>query len=296
MMIKIDWLRFAITASLVATIVFTRPASSATPIFAGSEVVQFESVSFTYTPSPFRVKQAKKQGIPVEVKTEPSVSLTGYLARPAGEEPRPAIILLHPCFGISRAEEMWSDRLVSWGYVVLSVDSFTPRGFDNICDGRVGGGGETTPWRRALDAYGAKQYLSTRPFVDSARIAVMGMSHGGWTVLEIIKRSTSESLAMKPFQAAIAFYPICSVPEPINTPSLILTGDMDQWTPAVLCEPYLDKLQPQHEISMKVFAGAYHGFDIVGVDTIDTGYIVRYNQKAADEAFRMSREFLEEWL
>ena len=293
MMIRFVWLRFAITASLVAMIVFTRTASSAAPIFAGSEVVQFESVSFTYTPSPFKVKQAKKLGIPVEVKTEPSVSLTGYLARPAGEEPRPAIILLHPSFGISKAEEMWSDRLVSWGYVVLSVDSFTARGKSNISDGSQG---YVRPWARALDAYGAKQYLSTRPFVDSARIAVMGFSHGGMSVLEVIKQSTSEGLAMKPFQAAIAFYPLCSVPEPINTPSLILTGDMDQWTPAVLCEQYLEKLQPQHEISMKVFAGAYHGFDIVGLDTIDTGYIVRYNQKAAAEAFRMSREFLEKWL
>jgi len=293
MTIKIDWLRFAITASLVAIIVFARTASSADPIFAGSEVVEFESVSFTYTPSPFKVKQAKKLGIPVEVKTEPSVSLTGYLARLAGEEPRPAIVLLHPCFGISKAEEMWSDRLVSWGYVVLSVDSFKTRGFDNICDSSQG---YVSPWARALDAYGAKKYLSTRPFVDSARIAVMGMSHGGNSVLEVIKQSTSEGLAMKPFQAAIAFYPLCSVPEPINTPSLILTGDMDQWHPAVLCEQYLDKLQPQHEINMKVFAGAYHAFDIVGLDTIDTGYIVRYNQKAADEAFRMSREFLEERL
>jgi len=240
MMIKIVWLRFAITASLVATIVFARPASSAAPIFAGSEVVEFESVSFTYTPSPFKVKQAKKLGIPVEVKTEPSVSLTGYLARLAGEEPRPAIVLLHPCFGISKAEEMWSDRLVSWGYVVLSVDSFKTRGFDNICDSSQG---YVSPWARALDAYGAKKYLSTRPFVDSARIAVMGMSHGGNSVLEVIKQSTSEGLAMKPFQAAIAFYPLCSVPEPINTPSLILTGDMDQWHPAVLCEQYLESPQ-----------------------------------------------------
>jgi dienelactone hydrolase len=173
------------------------------------------------------------------------------------------------------------------------VDSFTARGKSNISDGSQG---YVRPWARALDAYGAKQYLSTRPFVDSARIGVMGMSHGGMSVLEVIKQSTSEGLAMKPFQAAIAFYPLCSVPEPINTPSLILTGDMDQWNPAVLCEQYLDKLQPQHEISMKVFAGAYHAFDIVGLDTIDTGYIVRYNQKAADEAFRMSREFLEERL
>ena len=296
MTIKIDWLCLAMTASLVTMIVFTRTASSAAPIFTGSEVVEFESVSFTYTPSPFRVKQAKKLGIPVEVKTEPSVSLTGYLARPAAEEPRPAIVLLHPCFGISKAEEIWSDRLVSWGYVVLSVDSFTPRGFDYVCDGQIGGGSTTTPWRRALDAFGAKRYLSTRSFVDAARIAVIGMSHGGWTVLETIKQSTSEGLAMKPFQAAIAFYPMCSEPEPINTPSLILTGDMDQWTPAVLCEQYIDKLQPHHEISMKVFAGAYHGFDIAGIDTIDAGHIVRYNQKAADEAFRMSREFLEERL
>ncbi len=75
----------------------------------------------------------------------------------------------------------------------------------------------------------------------------MGMSHGGWTVLETIKQSTSAGLAMQPFQTAIAFYPLCSEPEPINTPSLILTGDMDQWTPAVLCEQYLDKLQSQHE-------------------------------------------------
>jgi dienelactone hydrolase len=286
-------LRLVITTSIATAIVFAETAYSADSIFSDAEVVEFESVSFTYTPSPFRVRQAKKLGIPVEIKMEPSVSLTGYLARPAGEEPRPAIVLLHSCFGISKAEEMWSDRLVSWGYVVLSVDSFKPRGFDNICDASQG---YVSPWGRALDAYGAKQYLSTRPFVDSARIAVMGMSHGGNSVLEVIKQSTSEDLAMKPFQAAIAFYPLCSEPEPIITPSLILIGDMDQWTPAVLCEQYLDKLQSQHEISMKVFAGAHHAFDIVGLDTIDTGYIVRYNQKAADEAFRMSREFLEERL
>ena len=296
MTITNEMLRLVITTGIATAIIFAETAFSADPIFVDAEVVEFDSVSYTYTPSPFKIKQAKKLGQTLEVKIEPSVSLTGYLARPAGEGPRAAIVLLHPCFGISRAEEMWSDRLVSWGYVVLSVDSFKPRGFDNICDGRVGGGGETTPWRRALDAYGAKQYLSTLSFVDADRVAVMGMSHGGWTVLEIIKRSTSERLAMKPFQAAIAFYPLCSEPEPINTPILILTGDKDQWFPAVICEQYLDKLQPQHEIRMKVFAGAYHGFDIVGLDTIDTGHIVRYNQKAADEAFRMSRKFLEERL
>ena len=298
MTIKIDWLRFTITASLVATIVFTRTALSADPIYVDAEAVEFESASYTYPPSPFKVKQAKKLGIAVEVKTEPSVSLTGYLARPAGEEPRAAIVLLHTCAGISEHEEMWSKRLVDWGYVVLSVDSFKPRGNENICDGRVGN--YVGPWARALDAYGAKQYLSTRSFVDSARIAVMGMGDGGMTVLEAIKQSISKGLAMKRFQAAIAFYPLCSVPEPfgpepINTPIMILTGDKDSWTPMELCEQYADKLHSENEIELKVFAGAYHAFDHPGID-IDTGHIVRSHPEAASEASQIAREFLQKRL
>ena len=293
MTLKNEMLRVAIATSLFAAIVFAETAFGADPIYVDAEVVEFESVSFTYTPSPFRVKQAKKLGKPVEAKIEPSVSLTGYLARPAGEESRAAIVLLHTCFGISEHEEMWSKRLVAWGYVVLSVDSFKPRGKEHICDGRVGN--YVGPWVRALDAYGAKRYLSTRSFVDPARIAVMGMSHGGMTVLEAIKQSTSEGLGMKPFQAAIALYPLCSVPEPINTPTLILSGSEDSWTPAELCEEYVDKLQPQHEITLKVFAGAHHAFDHPGID-MDTGHIVRSNPQAAAQASKMSREFLQDRL
>jgi len=299
MKIRNDLSHAAITAGLVAAIVFAETAFSADPIYVDAEIVEFDSASYTHPPSPFKVKQAKKLGIPVEVKTEPSVSITGYLARPVDEEPRAAIVLLHTCAGISEHEEMWSERLVEWGYVVLSVDSLTPRGLDYTCDGRVGH--YVGPWARALDAYGAKQYLSTRSFVDSAHIAVMGMSHGGMTVLETIKQSISEGLAMKPFQAAIAFYPLCRVPEPfgpepINTPILILTGDKDIWTPVELCEQYAGKLDSQNEIELKVFAGAYHAFDHPGIDIVELGYIVRSHPEAAAEATQMTREFLQERL
>jgi dienelactone hydrolase len=273
MMIKNDLLCVTFTASLVAALVFIKPAFAADPIYLEAEAVEFESASYTYTPSPFKVRQAKKLGIPVEIKTEPAISLSGYLAKPLAEEPRAAIVLLHTCNGLSEHEEMWSKRLVDWGYVVLSVDSFTARGLDYTCDGRVGH--YVGPWARALDAYGAKQYLSTRSFVDSARIAVMGMSHGGNTVLETIKQSISEGLAMKPFHAAIAYYPHCGKPESINAPTLILT---------------------QNEISLKVFADAYHAFDHPGIDIVELGYIVRSNPEAAAEARQITREFLDEWL
>jgi dienelactone hydrolase len=283
-----------IAACLLGASLCTEIAGAGGPIYTDAQVVEFESASFTYTPSPFKVKQARKLGKTVEVSIEPSVPLFGYLVKPEGEEPRPAVVLLHTCAGISEHEEMWSRRLVSWGYVVLTADSFTPRGFEYTCDSR--GGAHVGPWRRALDAFGAKRFLSTLSFVDSDRIAVMGMSHGGMTVMKTIMQSTSAGLAMKPFQAAIAFYPLCSTTELTNTPTLILTGSKDSWTPAELCEEYIEKLQPGHEISLHVFEGAHHAFDHPNIDTIDAGYIIRSDPEAAARASQLSHDFLREQL
>ena len=71
---------------------------------------------------------------------------------------------------------------------------------------------------------------------------------------------------------------------------------MDSRTPAELCEQYLDKLQHQHEITLKVFAGAHHLFDHPGIDGVDAWYIVRSHPEAAAEASQMAREFLEKRL
>lgn len=293
MTIKNDLSRAAITTCLLATIVFAERVFSADPIYVDAEVVAFESASYTHPPSPFKVKQAKKLGIPAEVKIEPSVSIAGYLARPVGEEPRAAIVLLHTCAGISEHEEMWSERLVDWGYVVLSVDSFSPRGAKYICEARDGW---TTPWSGALDAYGAKRYLSTRPFVDPTRIAAMGVSHSGTTILEIIKQSTSTGLGMKPFGAAVALYPLCGEPEPIDTPTLVLIGGADNKTPADQCVQYLDRLQRPHEMTLKVFPGAHHVFDHPGIDFKVLGTIVRSDPEAATQAIQITREFLNDRL
>lgn len=84
-----------------------------------------------------------------------------------------AVVLLHGCGGDADGlDRNWGVRLQSWGYAVLTVDSFTPRGMTNSCHGG-------TPAARLFDAYGALHFLSSLPSIDPARIAVMGFSEGG---------------------------------------------------------------------------------------------------------------------
>jgi dienelactone hydrolase len=72
-------------------------------------------------------------------------SLLGYLARPdAGLSailgsrsnpggPYPAVVVLHGCGGISSHSAGIADRIGSWGYVALTVDSLGPRGMTSRC-------------------------------------------------------------------------------------------------------------------------------------------------------------------
>ncbi len=282
-----------VAIGLIGLVVCANVSFGARPVFQGARQVQFDSLPYTYPPSPFKVKRAKKLGIPVEVETEPSVRVTGYLVKPDGEGPYPAIVLMHGCAGIWEWDEVWSDRLVGWGYVVLVVDSLTPRGQTYQCDGR---GSPVAPWSRALDAYGAKMHLLTLSVVDPTSIAVFGMSHGGMAVLEIIKRATSKGLAITPFQAAVALYPLCGEPEAINTPTLVLIGGKDNWTPADQCVRYVDLLQQPQQMTLRVFPNAHHVFDHPGADFEELGNTLRYDPEAAELAIGMIRDFLNERL
>jgi dienelactone hydrolase len=123
------------------------------------------------------------------------------------------------------------NRLQRWGYVSLLVDSFKPRGEENICS--PGQSHTIQPSRRAKDAFGAKLYLESLPYVDPNRIAVMGWSHGGMATLEAVQINVPSS---GPFQAAVAFYPYCTRMYILNSPLMVMIGEKDDWTPAQKCK------------------------------------------------------------
>ena len=226
--------------------------------------------------------------------------LVGYLARPdaglsgltAGAGKRadsyPAIVVLHGCGGISSHSIALADKLGSWGYVALTIDSLGPRGIISACGGGIGG-------TQAFDAYAALRYLGQQEFVDPARIAVLGQSMGGGAALAAVDRDLSAQYFAERFRAAIAYYPGC-IPLPrFTAPVLILIGDADDWTPAERCRDMVRHARPDSApIAMTVYPGAHHAFDVAWLrpGRSSFGHWLEYNEPAAEDAEKKVRAFL----
>jgi dienelactone hydrolase len=220
--------------------------------------------------------------------------LTGNLTKPHGDGPFGAVVLLHGCSGIDSLNDMWAERLKEWGYVTLAVDSLGPRGESDIC----GKPHRVPPNIRAKDAHAAKSYLAGLPFVDSNRIAVMGMGHGGWTTLYAVRNPWYAEVKQRsdPFRAAVALYPYC--PNKLarcDAPLLILIGELDAHVSAELCQNMKKTWMAgdtQHEVILKVYPGAFHCFDYEGMNKIFMGRRMQYDKVAAADAIIQVKNFL----
>ncbi len=236
----------------------------------------------------------------VELETPLSASqpLQGFLREPDGAGPSPAVVLLHSCAGNWRElDERWARRIASWGYVTLTVDSFGPRGLRNTCT-------SNGPVDLAFDAYRALDFLARKPFVDPARVAVLGFSQGGWLTLTSVEHGVVEKVARHKFRAAVAFYPPCKgFKDDMTVPTLILVGELDDWTPAAECRSMAEGRDDYGisrtkgdgaPISLIVYPGAYHAFDIpsLGNGVQYLGHHLQFDQAAADQSVDDLRKFL----
>lgn len=227
-----------------------------------------------------------------------SLMLKGYLRRPAGAGPFPAVVLLPGCNGVAEPlDQNWGVRLAEWGYLTLTVDSVSPRGLKNIC----GGGGRPD---MQFDAYRALDFLAGKEFVDAKRAAVLGFSYGGFLGLSAIENGPVEQAAKNRFAAAAAFYPRClGIKGPMTAPSLILIGEKDDWTPVDECRKLASG---QDDVGMSrpkdfgvplkliVLADAYHAYDVPWLEKPVSyfGHHLVYNKTATEQSSEALREFL----
>ena len=224
--------------------------------------------------------------------------LTAELYRPAGAGPFPAIVLAHPCNGVSQHTAIWGRLLASWGYVTLAPDSFGPRGEKGVCGrGRVVSGQV-----RVADVAGALDWLNAQPFVRHNTIGLIGHSHGGWTTMRAVQANFG--LAQRGLRAAVAYYPFCSAQfdRDVAVPLLILIGDRDDWTPADNCR-HLQAAgfaQPGL-VEVVYYPNALHSFDSRAGDrtiTVADGKSHRlgYDPVAGPDAEARTRAFFDKHL
>jgi len=221
---------------------------------------------------------------------QPGTMIDGYLFRPKGNAPRPAVVLLHGCWSlfdgngrIEKLERAWARRLNASGYVVLLVDSYTTRGIKEMCSPDS----FQLPIfeKRPKDAYGALRYLQAQSFVQPDRIAAMGWFAGGGAILLAVgnDRDRPPVPAQGDFKAAVLMYPsLCDdqyykapwiksdkVIWTTKVPLLILDGGEDVWAPAGPCRTFADGAVARgSSIEMKIYPNAYHSFDVPNLPTI----------------------------
>jgi dienelactone hydrolase len=278
--------RAKIIACLILTIFATSDVQTAA---SADDLVKFDSAPFIM--GKIQQRQARERGeTPANV---PDATIEGYLSKPDGSGPFPAVVYLHGCSGLSKnTRNRIADLMTGWGYVSLSVDSFSTRGIKETCV-------DMMPARQG-DALGALLYLSKLPFVDPKRIAIIGASQGGSVTLDIASTHSVDLFAIPDglkFKAAVAYYPLCSVAtQQLSIPTIILIGELDDWTPAKTCEQWMVwRAGKGAPVKLVIDPGAYHAFDVpaLGEDGVRSfGHWLKYDADAAQRSALEMHDFL----
>ncbi len=186
--------------------------------------------------------------------------------------PRPVVIALHGCGGLyssstDKAEKLnarhsgMAQLITDNGYSIVFPDSFTSRGEKSLCTQKMSSR-NIKQSHRADDVDGILLWLSKQSWVDPSKIALLGWSHGGSTVLRSTdkNRQNVNSRITQP-SIAIAFYPGCSDAVQNNyqpqAPLVMMLAELDDWTPPGPCV----QLANQTNSKAYVYPDSYHDFD-----------------------------------
>ena len=235
------------------------------------------------------------------------------IAKPEGPGPFPTALLYSGCDGPSDAAERWSQMLVARGWAAIAVDSHGPRDFVDsdiwrlICAGQLLMGSE-----RAGDVLVSIYDARRLPFVDPDRLALVGASHGGWAIMELLAfekvwrlpfnlTALPDGAVEHPLQGVrgiVLVYPYCGAANRARrigwrwpAPTLFLLAENDSIAPTNDCLEVAETLDGQGaDVQTVVFPGATHGFDQQSRKPFST---LVFDPEIAAEALELAGDFLD---
>jgi carboxymethylenebutenolidase len=202
-----------------------------------------------------------------------------YVARPAGNGPYPAVIMIHEFYGLNESIVSKADLLAEEGYLVIAPDTFRgsttswiPRAIYQVIS--------TRPENVNVDLDSVYAWLESQPDVDDNRIAIAGFCYGGRT-------SLTYSLHNSRLASTVIFYGspetnpdvLRSLPGPV----LGIFGGADQSIPVEQVNAFeaaLAEAGIPHEIT--IYEGQPHAF-VQDAESIRTGgaQVEAWNQMLA---------------
>jgi dienelactone hydrolase len=181
-----------------------------------------------------------------------------------------------------------AEKLKAEGFVVLLVNIHAAEGLLTACADPIGGE------RMAEYINEAIAWASELPYVDPDRLHIIGWSMGGRGILKWLDGPRSKSTGVR---SAIAVYPQCrgrmtlTIPMPI----LMLLGGSDDIAIPSVCEELVDSAPIKQHITVEIYPGARHGFDVQGAPPIlgsGNGKTVGYQKEAAVASWVAILQFL----
>lgn len=215
--------------------------------------------------------------------SEPDV--LAYVAKPDGDGPFPAVIMIHEFYGLNESIIGKAEGLAQEGYYVVAPDTFRgsttawiPRAIYQVIS--------TPPERVNADLDSVYAWLASQPEVDRDRIAIAGFCYGGRTSL--LYSLHNDNLA-----ATVVFYGSPEIdPETLKHlpgPVLGIFGGADQSIPVEEVRAFENGLEAAgvpHEIT--IYEGQPHAF-VTDIESIRAG-------GAQGEAWEQMLAFLDETL
>ncbi|MBO6728755.1 MAG: dienelactone hydrolase family protein [Maricaulis sp.] len=221
--------------------------------------------------------------------------------------PVPGVLLLHGCGGRRQVQDNYADAIVNAGYAALIINSNEARGI-----GRLGSMSQVCMalrllgQERAADIHAGLEIARNHPGIDGDHLALLGWSHGGWTILDALSLAgegrapaalRDSPVGLSGVQLALAMYPYCGFPAltdgrnlPAHIPLHAILAEDDVIAPANRCAHRLTRSGPH--VSFEIYADQTHAFDEPNAPPLDPRIV--YNENAAARAQRRIVELLDE--